>query len=82
MTTAKWDIFEQVFSGPREGNPFAEVSFGATFRCGMRQVPVEGFYDGEGRYVVRFMPDWEGRWSFVTLYEGHPPHVHVPWRGA
>ena len=66
MTTAKWDIFEQVFSGPREGNPFAEVSFGATFRCGMRQVPVEGFYDGEGRYVVRFMPDWEGHWSFVT----------------
>lgn len=62
----KWDIVEIVLEGPSEGNPFVDVSFGARFRHGHRVVPVDGFYDGKGRYVVRYSPDTEGEWSFET----------------
>ena len=63
---AKWDIFEAGFSGPSDGNPFVDVSFEAVFAFGGRRIPVPGFYDGEGVYRVRFMPDTEGEWSFRT----------------
>jgi len=29
-------------------------------------VEVPGFYDGDGKYLVRFMPDMQGRWSYET----------------
>ena len=31
-----------------------------------RKVTVPGFYDGEGVYRVRFMPDTEGEWTYQT----------------
>ena len=62
----RWGIAEFSFSGPSDGNPFLDVPFGATFRYGHRTVDVAGFYDGEGTYRVRFMPDREGNWQFVT----------------
>ena len=65
-TTAKWDVFEHSFSGPADGNPYLEVSFTATFAHANRTVTVPGFYDGEGVYRVRFMPDTEGAWRFTT----------------
>jgi hypothetical protein len=65
-TTAKWDVFEAAFDGPSEGNPFVEVSLNATFSLGHRQVTVSGFYDGDGTYRVRFMPDEEGDWTYRT----------------
>lgn len=63
---AKWDMFEASFSGPRGGNPFVEVTLEAVFQQKERRVRVPGFYDGDGVYKVRFMPDNEGEWSFVT----------------
>lgn len=62
----QWDMFELELSGPKDGNPFAEVALSAEFRHKNRVVPVEGFYDGHGRYKVRFMPDSSGRWAFST----------------
>jgi hypothetical protein len=62
----RWDRFELTRSGPREGNPFLEVRFSAEFRQGHRSVAVDGFYDGDGVYKVRFAPDAEGEWSYVT----------------
>ncbi len=62
----QWGIFEADFDGPAEGNPFLEVDFAATFAQGHRTVDVEGFYDGEGTYRVRFMPDEPGEWRFTT----------------
>jgi len=32
---------------------------------------VDGFYDGEGVYRIRFMPDVEGEWSYTTR-SNHP----------
>jgi hypothetical protein len=42
------------------------VQFAACFTFKHRTVEVDGFYDGDGMYRVRFMPDEIGRWSYVT----------------
>lgn len=65
-TAPKWEIFELSLHGPSTGNPFTEVEFAATFVLGQRTLVVDGFYDGSGRYRVRFMPDEEGEWSYTT----------------
>jgi hypothetical protein len=62
----RWGIFELSLDGPAEGNPFVDVKFGAHFSQGHRIVAVDGFYDGAGVYRVRFMPDVEGEWRYVT----------------
>ena len=51
----RWDVFEVTLQGPREGNPFLEAWVKGRFRKGAREVVVEGFYDGEGDYKIRFM---------------------------
>ena len=28
----RWDVFELALDGPKEGNPFLDVEFGAAFR--------------------------------------------------
>ena len=62
----QWEVFELVLPGPSEGNPFTDVTLAATFALGHRSTHVDGFYDGDGRYKVRFMPDAQGQWSFTT----------------
>jgi hypothetical protein len=62
----RWDIFEFILAGPEGGNPFLDVSLNAVFTQGERSVRVEGFYDGGGQYKLRFMPEFEGEWTFVT----------------
>ncbi len=62
----RWGRFELELAGPREGNPFLDVRFSAEFRRQHRTVPVDGFYDGAGAYKVRFSPDDEGEWNYVT----------------
>lgn len=63
----KWGVYELALPGPSEGNPFTEVTFGARFRYQHREVLADGFYDGEGIYRVRFMPDAEGEWRCETV---------------
>jgi hypothetical protein len=62
----RWDIFEEAFTGPRDGNPFLDVWIRIVFRRGDRKIWVDGFYDGNGVYKVRFMPDDPGAWIFET----------------
>jgi hypothetical protein len=62
----RWGIFDAAFHGPAGSNPFTDVTFSATFTIGHRTVDVDGFYDGDGTYRVRFMPDEEGQWAFTT----------------
>ena len=53
----QWERFEIVLQGTAKGNPFADASLTATFwQQGGDTVNVQGFYDGDGRYVIRFMP--------------------------
>lgn len=67
MSISRWSLYEQSFRGPTAGNPFVDVDFRAEFVLGNRVVPVRGFYDGEGRYTIRFMPDTAGNWQFRTI---------------
>ncbi|MVA75587.1 DUF5060 domain-containing protein [Auraticoccus sp. F435] len=62
----RWGLHEIQLDGPSEGNPFTDVELGATFCFRNREVAVAGFYDGDGRYRIRFSPDQEGRWSYRT----------------
>ena len=64
--TPKWDIFEITLKGPSRGNPIDDVKLTATFSLGMRTVQVTGFYDGDGNYKIRFMPDFIGKWTYKT----------------
>ena len=61
----RWGIFEVSLSGESGGNPFIDVQFGADFRHAHRTITVDGFYDGEGIYRVRFSPDVEGEWRYT-----------------
>jgi len=62
----KWDFFELTLNGPQNGNPFTDVSINAIFTQDNRTIKVTGFYDGNGLYKIRFMPDEEGEWSYIT----------------
>ncbi|RYG86511.1 MAG: DUF5060 domain-containing protein [Alphaproteobacteria bacterium] len=65
-TASLWATFELSFAGPSGGNPFQDVTLTASFVQGEREVRVTGFYDGEGHYLVRFLPDSEGQWRWTT----------------
>ncbi|OXM87441.1 DUF5060 domain-containing protein [Paenibacillus rigui] len=62
----RWGRFERSFDGPAEGNPYREVTLRGVFRHGSRSVEADGFYNGEGTYKLRFMPDAEGTWTYTV----------------
>jgi hypothetical protein len=65
-TVEQWGIFEVALSGPTNGNPFVDVQFSAKFSLDEMNVEANGFYDGNGMYRVRFMPDKQGQWRYTT----------------
>jgi hypothetical protein len=62
----KWKVFELTLSGPTNGNPFKEVQLSGRFMKDSDTIEVPGFYDGEGTYKIRFMPQKEGKWIYIT----------------
>ncbi|MDR6880859.1 DUF5605 domain-containing protein [Bacillus sp. 3255] len=62
----RWGIYELSLRGPENGNPFKDNQLQAIFRHKNRSVRIQGFYDGEGVYRIRFMPDTIGEWAFET----------------
>src|SRR5262245_17870025 len=62
----QWGVLEVSLPGPSSGNPFVDVQLTATFQQDSDQHSVNGFYDGEGTYRARFMPDKTGRWQYTT----------------
>jgi hypothetical protein len=65
-TVEQWGIYEIALKGPTNGNPFVDVRFSAVFDNGRQQVEVPGFYDGDGMYRLRFMPESQGEWRYET----------------
>ena len=65
-TVEQWGIYEIELKGPSDGNPFLDVRLSAVFSNGSRSVEVAGFYDGDGVYRIRFMPDEPGDWRYET----------------
>lgn len=73
--TSQWDVCEIVLhGGPAGGNPFTEVALQAEFSMGDRSVLALGFYDGDGVYRIRFMPEHQGKWMFRT--SSNEPALH------
>jgi hypothetical protein len=64
--TQLWELFECAYPGSSLGNPFTDVQFSARFQNGSRSLEIEGFYDGNGSYRLRFMPDQAGEWRYET----------------
>lgn len=67
-TVEKWDVMEITCKGESEGNPFMEKTISGCFTGTQECVTVDGFYDGNGIYKVRFMPSFEG--SYIFRIEG------------
>lgn len=62
----RWGMFEVTLPGPSGGNPFLDVHVAGHFRFQHRVVDADGFYDGDGTYRIRFMPDEMGEWTYTT----------------
>ena len=63
----QWGLFELALKGPAGGNPFTDVQFAAQFKQGTNIVVANGFYDGDGIYRARFMPELQGKWNYTTV---------------
>jgi len=66
----RWGVYEITLNGPDTGNPFTEIELTAEFKHrdtdGEQTVEPQGFYDGNGVYKIRFMPDAVGEWTYNT----------------
>jgi hypothetical protein len=65
-TVEQWGVFEIALRGPTNENPFTEVQFSARFTQGDSTIEANGFYDGDGVYRIRFMPEQQGEWHYLT----------------
>ncbi|MEO1010255.1 MAG: DUF5060 domain-containing protein [Bacteroidota bacterium] len=64
--TERWEIFEIELRGPKVDNPFTEVQLQAEFQYQNRRYHVDGFYDGDQTYKIRFMPQNVGKWTYTV----------------
>ena len=62
----QWGMFELTLTGSTDGNPYLDVELTGQFTFQHRTVEVDGFYDGDGVYRIRFMPDTQGTWQYRT----------------
>jgi hypothetical protein len=62
----QWDRFELSFKYHSPGNSFKDVNLSAKFSNNDTSFTVQGFYDGDDTFKIRFMPQNEGVWNYVT----------------
>ncbi len=62
----QWGVFEIALNGPTNGNPFLDVTLSVRFTRGETAIVANGFYDGDGIYRVRFLPEQLGEWHYAT----------------
>ena len=63
----QWGTFELALNGPTNGNPFLDVKFSVRFWQRQSETEAAGFYDGDGIYRARFMPEKQGVWNYQTV---------------
>ena len=80
----RWGVFEVSCKGTSVGNPFTERKITGTFESQNEKVTVDGFYDGDGVYKVRFMPSYEGtyRFSIKGNFTEEPAGEGSVWDGT
>lgn len=62
----KWGVFEAEMPGKSDGNPFTDYTITGTFTSRNETKTVDGFYDGEGIWKIRFMPSFEETYHFTV----------------
>ena len=62
----KWGMLQVTLNGPDTGNPFKEVEIIGIFKNGEITKNIPGFYNGNGEYIIRFMPEKMGMWVYTT----------------
>lgn len=66
-TVEKWGMFEAAVTGRADKNPFVDYEIKGRFTGKNETVETDGFYDGNGVYKVRFMPSFEGEYSYEVF---------------
>lgn len=59
-----WNMAEFEFFGYSTGNPFTDYKIYGEFTGRNETKTVLGFYDGDGVYRIRFMPSFEGEYTY------------------
>ena len=62
----QWEVYEIALVDASSHRPFIDTELSADFYHENRVFHVNGFYDGDGIYRIRFMPDKPGRWHYAT----------------
>lgn len=62
----QWGRFELKYIYTSAINPF-DVKLSARFSGNDTTIIVDGFYDGDNTYKIRFMPPVAGKWKYVTM---------------
>ena len=60
----QYEMFELVFPGDALSDRWAQIDLTAEFTCKDERKTLRGFYDGDGRYIVRFLPETAGEWHW------------------
>jgi len=60
----RWCVFEAVLEGREDKNPFVDYKVQGIFSSRSEKVMVNGFYDGSGIYIIRFMPSFAEEYHF------------------
>jgi hypothetical protein len=72
VEVARWEMHEFSAAGRARGaNPFRDAALvGEIVSPSGRTVVLNGFYDGEDKWRLRFAPDEEGEWCYLLRGEG------------
>jgi Domain of unknown function (DUF5060)/Domain of unknown function (DUF5605) len=62
----QWSRFEATFNYAYQGNSFTGVQLSVIFTGKDTSIVVNGFYDGNNNFKIRFMPEKTGTWQYVT----------------
>jgi len=60
----QYGIFELIIKGREPEGSHVEVDLQAVFVNGDRKMTIKGFYNGNGEYRIRFMPQHVGVWTY------------------
>ena len=60
----QYEMFELRFAAEILQDSWARIGLDAEFTCGGIRKTVKGFYDGDGQYAVRFLPETAGEWRW------------------
>jgi hypothetical protein len=62
----QWNRFEIEMKHVYSGNSFRDINLTAKFTHKDTSYVVDGFFDGNGIFKIRFMPEKTGVWTYVT----------------